>query len=55
VMIICKLFGFPVEEGLFEVVVDILKNEYGLVKGRLASDTENYRVLVWEDEKGIRI
>lgn len=52
-MIAGKLFGFPVEEGLFERVIDILKNEYGLVAGKLESPTGDYRVLVWEDEKGI--
>jgi hypothetical protein len=52
-MIAGKLFGFPVEEGLFETVIDILKNEYSLVDGKLESSTGDYRVLVWEDENGI--
>jgi hypothetical protein len=52
-MILEKTFGFPVEEGLYEKVYDILKNEFGLVDGRGNSSTGNYRVLVWEDEKGI--
>ena len=52
-MIASKLFGFLVEEGLFETVIDILKNEYGLVDGKLESSTGNYRVLVWEDENGV--
>ena len=52
-MIVGKLFGFPVEEGLFKKVISILKDEYGLVDGILEPSTGNSRVLVWEDEKGI--
>jgi hypothetical protein len=52
-MIAGKLFGFPVEEELFETVIDILKNEYGLVDGKFESLTGDFRVLVWEDENKI--
>ncbi len=52
-MIISKLFGFPVEEGLFEKVCDILKNEFSLADGHGESATGNSKVLVWEDEIGI--
>ena len=52
-MIASKLFGFPVEDGLFETVIAILKKEYGLVYDRLEFSTGDYQVLVYEDEQGI--
>jgi hypothetical protein len=52
-MIACKSFGFPREENLFEKVIQILKNEYGLVEGAIHPKEGNIRCLVWEDKKGI--
>lgn len=52
-MILSRCFGFPVEDGLFEPAIQILKNEFGLVDGIGEPVSGDYRVLVWEDTQGI--
>jgi len=50
-MIAQKLFGIPSEEGLFEKAVNILKDDYGLIKDKLYHG--NFQIFIWEDENQI--
>ncbi|MFA5953028.1 MAG: hypothetical protein WC812_00380 [Candidatus Pacearchaeota archaeon] len=55
-MILSQLIIFPVEENLFERVIKILKEDYGLVpayKNPRHKVWDSFQILVWEDEKKI--
>ena len=53
-IILSKLFGFPVEERIFDKACDILQREFGLVDGNQTGPNGS-QVLVHEDLKGTGI